>query len=62
LVGLDGESGAEMTVKDGALVLRKLANPPRAEWAEAAQKIAQVGDDALVLGEFGNQADAKLTW
>jgi antitoxin MazE len=34
----------------------------RANWAEAARKIAEAGDDALVMGEFGNQADAELAW
>jgi antitoxin MazE len=34
----------------------------RTGWAEAARKIAEAGDDALVMGEFGNAADAGLTW
>ena len=59
-VGLEGE--AEMTIEDGALVLRKPAKPVRAGWAEAARKIAKTGDDALVMGEFGNEADAELAW
>lgn len=59
-VGLEGE--AEMTVEDGALVLRKPAKPVRAGWAEAAQEIAKVGDDGLVMGEFANDGDAELTW
>jgi antitoxin MazE len=60
-VGLDGGE-AEMTVEGGALVLRKPAKPARAGWAEAAQKIARQGDDALVMGEFGNEADVELAW
>jgi hypothetical protein len=32
--------------------------PVRIGWADAAKKIARLGDDALVMGEFGNQADA----
>ena len=59
-LGLNGE--AEMTVEGGALVLRRPANPPRKGWAEAAKKIADAGDDALVLGEFGNAADKDLVW
>ena len=31
-----------------------------AGWAEAARKIAEAGDDALVMGEFGNLADAGI--
>ncbi len=58
--GLDGE--AEMSVEDGALVLRKPARPPRAGWAEAARKLADASDDALALGEFANADDTANTW
>jgi antitoxin MazE len=61
-LGLNGEAGAEMTIEGGALVLRKPARPVRAGWAGAAAKIAEAGDDALVMGEFGNAADAELSW
>ena len=61
-LGLNGEAGAEMTVENGALVLRKPANRVRTGWAEAARKIAEAGDDELVMGEFGNAADSELTW
>lgn len=61
-LGLNGESGAEMTVEGDALVLRRPAGPVRAGWAEAAKKIADAGDDALVMGEFGNAADTELVW
>ena len=53
---------AEMSIEDGALVLRRPANPPRQGWAEAAAKIADHGDDKLVMGEFTNAADADLRW
>jgi antitoxin MazE len=61
-VGLDGEEGAEMTIEGGALVLRKPAKPVRTGWAEAAMKIAENGDDDLVMGEFRNEGDAELAW
>lgn len=61
-LGLDPEAGAEMTIEGSSLVLRKPARHVRASWAEAARKIAQAGDDGLVMGEFGNQADAELAW
>lgn len=51
-----------MTIEAGALVLRKPANPVRAGWAESAKKIAEAGDDALVMGEFSNARDADLIW
>ncbi|MHB8477815.1 MAG: AbrB/MazE/SpoVT family DNA-binding domain-containing protein [Steroidobacteraceae bacterium] len=59
-VGLTGH--AELTVERDALVLRRPARPARAGWAAAAKKIADRGDDALVLGEFGNEGDAELIW
>ena len=61
-VGLNGEAGAEMTIEGGALVLRRPASPARTGWAEAAKKIAEAGDDALVMGEFGNVGDSELVW
>jgi len=68
-LGLNAETGAEMTIEGGALVLRKpvlrkpvLRKPVRKGWAEAAKKIAEAGDDALVMGEFANAADEELVW
>lgn len=61
-LGLDGEAGAEMTIEDGALVLRRPASPARFGWAEAARSIAEPGDDELVMGEFGNEEDSELVW
>src|ERR1700721_2584593 len=52
-LGLDGKAGVEMTIEDGALVLRKPAGPARTGWSEAAGSIAEAGDDELVMGEFG---------
>lgn len=61
-LGLSGEAGADMTIEGGALVLRRPASPARTGWAEAARKIAESGDDALVMGEFGNAGDSELAW
>lgn len=61
-LGLSGEEGVEMTIEDDALVLRRPANPVRTGWAEAAKKIAEAGDDALVMGEFANLGDSDLIW
>jgi len=61
-LGLSAEAGAQMTIEGGALVLRRPASLVRTGWAEAARKIAEAGDDALVMGEFGNTADAELAW
>jgi len=59
-IGLEGL--AEMTIERDALVLRRPARPKRVGWAAAAQKIAEHDDDALVMGEFGNEEDAELSW
>ena len=61
-LGLSGDEGVEMTIEDDALVLRRPANPVRTGWAEAARKIAEAGDDTLVMGEFANASDAELAW
>lgn len=61
-LGLDPKAGVEMTIEDGALVLRRPASPVRRGWAEAARIIAASGEDELVLGEFGNAEDSELVW
>jgi len=61
-LGLSGEAGAEMTIEGDALVLRRAAGHARTGWAEAAKKVAEASDDELVMGEFGNSADADLIW
>lgn len=61
-LGLDATAGVEMTIEDGALVLRRPASPSRAGWVEAAKSIADAGDDELVMGEFGNAGDSELVW
>ena len=61
-LGLSGESGAEMTIENEALIIRRPRKAPRADWAAASKRIAEAGDDALAMGEFGNVADADLVW
>jgi antitoxin MazE len=61
-LGLDAGADAEMTIEGDALVLRKPTKLVRTGWAEAAKKIADAGDDQLVMGEFGNASDAELIW
>lgn len=60
--GLNDDSSAEITVEDGAIVLRKTVRPCRVGWAQAAQALAAKGGDELVMGEFGNEADAEFAW
>ena len=61
-LGLDAEGGVEMTIEDGALVLRRPASPARTGWSEAARNIAEAEDDELVMGEFANAEDSELVW
>src|SRR6266567_3232839 len=61
-LGLDAKTGVEMTIEDGALVLRRPASPARTGWAQAAMRISEAGDDELVMGEFGNAEDSELVW
>ena len=61
-LGLDSATGAEMTIEGAALVLRKPVHCVRAGWAQACAKLAESGDDSLVMGEFGNEGDAELAW
>jgi len=53
---------ADLTVENGALVIRKPALPARSGWADAAKAVALANDDGLVLGEFGNEGDEDLSW
>jgi antitoxin MazE len=59
-LGLEAE--ADVSVEDGALVVRPPAKPVRSGWAVASQDIARHEDDALVLPEFGNSDDKDLVW
>ena len=62
LAQLGLEDGADLTVENGALVIRKPALPARAGWADAAKAVALTDDDGLVMGEFANEGDEDLTW
>jgi len=52
----------EKSIEGDALVLRKPPQPARAGWAEAARRVSQKGEDALVMAEFNNDDDADLKW
>jgi antitoxin MazE len=59
-VGLTDE--AEMSVENGAIVLRRPAERVRDGWAAAAKRIAAAGDDDVAMGEFPNADDSSLSW
>jgi antitoxin MazE len=58
--GLEDE--AEILLEGNALVVRRPRREPRSGWAEASREIAARGEDALVMSEFANQADADWIW
>ena len=62
MVQLELEDVIELELQGKVLTLRKPAEPARAGWAEASKMIAAAGDDELVMGEFGNDSDAELSW
>ncbi len=53
---------ADLTIEDGALVIRKPALPARTGWADAAKAVALAKDDELLLGDFANEGDEDLAW
>ena len=59
-LGLEDE--ADLSVRDGALVIRPPKKEVRVGWSEAGKKLSACGDDALVMPEFANIGDAELTW
>ena len=59
-VGLVDE--AELVVEKDSIVLRKPRREVRAGWAEASQRVAKDGDDALAWPEFASDGDTELQW
>lgn len=59
-LGLENE--VDMEIEDDALVIRRPQKQARAGWADASKTIASAGDDAPVIGEFGNADDTELVW
>ena len=51
-----------MAIEDGALILRRPASQARKGRAEAARRIAEAGDDELLMGEFGSAEDSEVVW
>ena len=59
--GLENE--VDLSVEDGALVLRATRPAaPRAGWADAARKVAEASDDSSQWPTFANAADPELKW
>jgi antitoxin MazE len=61
-IGAKTGDDLDLSLDDGRIVLAPVKKHPRAGWADAARRIAEAGDDALVWPEFGNAGDADLKW
>lgn len=60
--GLEDQATANIAVENGHIILSKPAKAVRTGWSEAAAVVATNGDDAMLMGEFGNADDAGLSW
>jgi antitoxin MazE len=56
------ESEADVSVEEGALVVRAPAKSVRSGWAEASADLARHGDDALLIDDILHEADEDLVW
>jgi antitoxin MazE len=61
-IGIEAGDDLDLSLDDDRIVLVPARRHPRAGWADAAKRIADAGDDALVWPEFGNADDADLEW
>ncbi len=61
-IGVAAGDDLDLSLDDGRIVLVPVKRHPRAGWADAAKRIAETGDDALVWPEFTNAGDADLKW
>jgi antitoxin MazE len=59
-VGLEDQ--ADVSVRDGTLVISPPKKNARAGWAEASKRVAAAGDDALLMPELPNADDADWQW
>jgi antitoxin MazE len=51
-----------MSVDGEKIILSKPKNTVRELWAQDAQRLAKVGEDKLVLGDFANEEDGDWVW
>jgi antitoxin MazE len=56
------ERTAQVTVENGSFMLRRPTTTVRAGWADDARRIAALGNDGLVTGEFANDTDSTPAW
>ncbi len=61
-LGMQAGDDIDIGLRDGSIVIALVKKHPREGWSEAAKGIAAAGEDAMVLGEFGNAGDDELAW
>jgi antitoxin MazE len=61
-IGVEAGDELDLSLDEGRIVLVTARRHPRAGWADAAKRIADASDDALVWPEFGNADDPDLEW
>ena len=61
-IGIETGDDLDLTLDDDRIVLAPARRHPRTGWADAAKRIADAADDALVWPEFSNADDADLEW
>lgn len=60
--GVAAGDALNITTEEGRIVLAPIRRRPRTGWADAAQRLAEGGEDALVWPEFGNDGDDLIEW
>lgn len=53
---------AELTLNKGVIEIRPIKVNPRTGWAQDAQRVAALKDDALVWPALANEGDKDLQW
>jgi antitoxin MazE len=61
-LGVEAGDELDLSFNDARIVLVPSKRHPRAGWADAAKRIADAEDDAMVWPEFGNAGDTDLKW
>lgn len=61
-MGAQAGDKVDIALTDGQIVIKLIAQHPRAGWAEDAARLVAEGDADLVWPEFANDFDQEWTW
>jgi len=61
-IGVETGDDLDLSIDEDRIVLAPVGRRPRTGRADAAKRIADAADAALVWPEFGNADDADLEW